>query len=74
MGMANTRPINKSNPKNIYCGHCEHFKETGCKDKYGYDLDICTNEKSEHFQSKRYYYHRCKAFEWRSYGERREGE
>ncbi len=53
-----SRPINKSNPKNVYCGHCEHFKPCG-KD------DICVNSESKHFKLKRYYYHRCKCFEWR---------
>lgn len=54
-----TRPINKNNPKNIYCGHCEHFKSCSTYE------DQCTNDKSEHFNKKRYYYHRCKCFEWR---------
>lgn len=54
-----TRPINKSNPKNIYCGHCEHFKSCNTL------ADKCTNEKSDHFDHKRYYYNRCKCFEWR---------
>ena len=71
--MANTRPIDKSNPKNIYCGHCEHFKATDCRDKYGLKVMICTNEKSKRFLAQRHYYHRCKAFEWYN-GERREGE
>lgn len=54
-----SRPINKNNPKNIYCGHCEYFKSCNTF------TDKCTNEKSGHFDQKRYYYNRCKCFEWR---------
>ena len=52
------RTINKNNPKNIYCGHCEHFNK-------GAGDDLCKNEHSKHFNLKRYYYNRCKCFEWR---------
>ena len=52
------RTINKDNPKNIYCGHCEYFKLSAGKDK-------CQNEHSKHFNMKRYYYNRCKCFKWR---------
>jgi hypothetical protein len=54
-----TRPINKNNPKNIYCGHCEHFKS--CSEF----TSKCTNDKSDRFNQMRYYYNRCKSFEWR---------
>jgi hypothetical protein len=53
------RPINRNNPKNIYCGHCEYFKS--CNEY----LSKCANEKSEHYQNIRCYYNRCKNFEWR---------
>lgn len=67
--MANVRPINKSNPKNIYCGHCKHFENSGTS-WCGCVVMVCGNENSEYYQRQRYYYHRCKAFEW-SDGERK---
>jgi hypothetical protein len=54
-----SRPINKNNPKNIYCDHCEHWKHHS-----GY-LYECINEKSQHYKHFRCYYNRCKAFEWK---------
>ena len=62
--MANKKPINKDNPKNIYCGHCKHFKDSERKDVFGQTRMICYNKKSKQYLCKRYYYHRCKAFEW----------
>ena len=44
--------VNKKNPKNIYCAHCEHWE--------GGDVRLCTKT-DEHKE----YYQRCKAFEWR---------
>ena len=61
--MANKKPINKDNPKNIYCGHCKYFKDSGSK-RYGQPVMICTNPDSKHHQFGRYYYNRCKSFEW----------
>lgn len=55
-----TRPINKNNPKNIYCDHCEYFKSCGLY------VSKCTNEKSDHYNKLRYYYNRCKCFEWKN--------
>jgi hypothetical protein len=55
-----SRPINKNNPKNIYCDHCEHFKQCGVYQSK------CVNEKSEHYNRIRYYYNRCKSFEWKN--------
>ena len=57
--MANKKPINKENSKNIYCAHCKHWKAHYSKFK-----TICTNPNSQHNQAQRYYWCRCKAFEW----------
>ena len=57
--MANKKPINKDNPKNIYCAHCKHYKAHP-----NIFMMICANPKSKHYQANRYYWHRCKAFEW----------
>ena len=54
-----TRPINKSNPKNVYCGHCEYFKSCSTY------VSKCTNEKSDRFDKVVHYWNRCKCFEWR---------
>lgn len=59
-----TRPINKSNPKNIYCGHCEFFNDSGNK-MYGQPIMICNNPEGRNYLLKRYYYHRCKCFMWK---------
>ena len=57
--MANTKPINKNNPKNIYCAHCKHWVN-GTKDSY------CGNRESKFVAKHRDYWHRCKNFEWRA--------
>lgn len=62
--MANNKPINKDNPKNIYCAHCKHFVNSGTS-WLGCQVMICGNSNSKHYQRQRYYYHRCKAFEWK---------
>ena len=56
--MANKKPINKDNPKNIYCDHCEHYG-------HGNMVDFCKCVDSPHFLKERRYWHRCKCFEWR---------
>lgn len=61
--MANKKPINKDNPKNIYCGHCKHFANSGTS-WMGCIVMVCGNPNSKNYQRQRYYYHRCKAFEW----------
>lgn len=53
-----SRPIDKNNSKNIYCGHCEYFKSCG-------NIDRCENLRSPQFHLKKYYYNRCKCFEWK---------
>ena len=55
------RTINKDNPKNIYCDHCEHYN----KSKGVYREYTCACEQSKHFLEHREYYHRCKQFEWK---------
>lgn len=55
------KPINKSNPKNIYCDHCEHYRKIGGK-------WICTNAASKHYCTHRNYWNRCKQFEWKKDG------
>ena len=54
-----TRPINKNNTKNIYCGHCEHFK---MKSLF---RDTCANPDSKKYNTDVHYWNRCKCFEWR---------
>jgi hypothetical protein len=56
------RPINKNNPKNVYCDHCEHYN----KSKGIYREYTCACEHSKHFLEHREYYHRCKQFEWKN--------
>ena len=57
--MANKKPVNRDNPKNIYCAHCKHWGEHNLVLQ-----EICTNPNSEHYQNQRNYWCRCKAFEW----------
>ena len=55
------RTINKDNPKNIYCDHCEHYdKSAGVYTGY-----TCACKQSKHYLENRAYYHRCKQFEWK---------
>ena len=55
------RTINKNNPKNIYCDHCEHYdKSAGVYTGY-----TCVCKQSKHYLENREYYHRCKQFEWK---------
>lgn len=61
--MANKKLVNKDNPKNIYCAHCKHFANSGTS-WMGCVVMVCGNKNSKHYQRQRYYYHRCKAFEW----------
>lgn len=60
----NKKPINRNNPKNIYCDHCKHYKAGAEKDRYGYPVKNCGNPDSKHYHRARQYWHRCKAFEW----------
>jgi hypothetical protein len=59
-----TRPINKSNTKNIYCDHCEYFKQYG-KTFYGNPIYRCENTISPKYMLDRNYWNRCKCFEWK---------
>ena len=62
--MANKKPVNRENPKNIYCGHCKHFMNSGTS-WLGCVVMVCGNPNSKNYQKQRYYYHRCKQFEWK---------
>lgn len=53
------RPINKKNPKNIYCGHCEFFKDCSLY------TSKCTNLNSPRYNQILHYWNRCKSFTWR---------
>ena len=63
----NKRPVNKNNPKNIKCEHCKHWDKehkTTITMTNGYvhlpiDLPMCTVSGDA-----KYYYNRCKNFEW----------
>lgn len=52
------KPIDKSNPKNIYCAHCKSAKDNG--DNY-----ICNCPTSQHYNKQRHYWNRCKSFSWK---------
>lgn len=54
-----TRLINKNNPKNIYCGHCEFYKHCGLYSA------TCENEHSPKYKQLLHYWNRCKSFVWR---------
>lgn len=56
-----SKPINKSNPKNIYCDHCEHFGS-------GERTYFCKNPDSKRFLEQIHYWNRCKCFEWKKGG------
>ena len=62
------RPINKNNPKNIYCDHCEHYKKSGETNRFGWPICKCENPDSPNFQLERNYWNRCKGFEWKKSG------
>lgn len=51
----NKRPIDQTKKSNIKCEHC----------KFWYNHDCCKNTNSEHFDTQRNYWNRCKQFEWR---------
>jgi len=47
-----SKPVDMSNKKNIYCGHCEHYTDgSDCRCK----ID----------NSFKFYWNRCKKFEWK---------
>lgn len=47
------RTVNKDNPRNIKCEHCKY-----------YSVGVCENRDSVNFNRERFYWHRCKNFEW----------
>lgn len=51
--MADVRLIDKSNKRNIYCDHCEHYERFG------------ENPRCKLTGEVKWYYNRCKRFEWR---------
>lgn len=53
--------IDKSKKSNRKCENCEHFVKTDKCDNYGFFLYIC-----DITQEQKYYYNRCKSFEWSS--------
>ena len=53
--------IDKSKKSNRKCENCEHFVETGKRDNYGFFLYVC-----DITQEEKYYYNKCKNFEWSS--------
>lgn len=64
----NRRPIDKSNKKNIYCAHCEHWKE----DDYPTLIRIGLGYKQSKYLTRcslsgdeKEYYCRCKDFAWK---------
>lgn len=58
------RPINKNNPKNIYCDHCEYYKQSG-ESYLGCPVFRCKCEGGPHFNAVRHYWNRCKKFAWK---------
>ena len=61
--MLELNAINKENHNDICCSNCKHFIN-GETYRRGCVVMVCGNENSKHYQQKRYYYHRCKDFEW----------
>ena len=59
--MANTKPVDKTNKKNIYCDHCSHYL---C-DRDHPNNSKCGNPDSKHYNKQRHYYHRCNKFTWK---------
>lgn len=59
-----TRPVNKNNPKNIKCEHCEFFEvyRTSPLEEY----DTCINKDSPNYLTNVNYWNRCKCFKWHS--------
>lgn len=64
--MTNKKPINKDNPKNIYCAHCKHWVIGTTVKKYGSLVCYCSNRESKFAAQERNYWNRCKHFEWRA--------
>ena len=61
--------IDKSKKSNRKCENCEHFVETDKLDNYGFVLYVC-----DITQEQKYYYNRCKNFEWSSRKKYKGGE
>lgn len=61
--------IDKSKKSNRKCENCEHFIETDKRDGYGFFLYVCNIT-----QEPKYYYNKCKKFEWSSRKEYKGGE
>ena len=59
----NNRPLNKNNPRNIKCEHCEHFAESS-ETRWGYPIMKCKCQNSKWHNEERCYWNRCKCFEW----------
>ena len=59
----NNRPLNKENPRNIKCEHCEHFAESN-ETRWGYPIMKCNCEDSKWHNTERRSWNRCKCFEW----------
>lgn len=59
--MANTKPIDKTNPKNVYCDHCKHYD----KSPDNHMKWTCLCKTSKHFGKTRNYWNRCKCFNWK---------
>lgn len=47
------RTVNTDNLRNIKCEHCKY-----------YSVGVCENRDSVNFNRERFYWHRCKNFEW----------
>ena len=52
------KPVDKTNPKNIYCAHCKSAKDNG--NNY-----ICDCPDSPNYKKQRHYWNRCKSFSWK---------
>lgn len=59
------RPINKNNPKNIYCDYCEYYKQAA-EGYLCFPVYYCRCEGSLHFNAVRNYWNRYKCFTWKA--------
>lgn len=60
----NKRPVDVTNPKNICCGHCRHWRRDYVYVANGekFFKRVCSNPKSKRLGTA--YWNRCKCFEW----------
>ena len=53
------RTVDKTKKSNIKCEHCKYWTKEGLSNYH------CVNKESQYYKEFRWYYNRCKAFEWK---------